>query len=451
MLRKHAITYALLAAPLLALPWLTGCGGDSSAAAPQQPQQYQPRVQQVEVSAVPVQRQTLTTEQEFTGNLLPRRYSRIMAEVEGVVESIPQVGERFDVEANGRRYTEQLAITYGQLVRGGDVLVQVDTKDTQLALRMADAKLKKAQADLASLKAWRRDEEVQRLAALRDEARARFEQASSNFERTESLMQNKTLTRSDYDKAAMELNTTRASLTAAEATLRQSTTGPTPEEIAVQEALIAQAQAEVQQVQSRMEKATIRAPYDAVVTSFHVERGDWVSPASGPVVELMDLQFLIAEIAVPESYVGQLHIRDRASVEIAGSLETIPGIVVAMNDYVDPQTRTFQVRVAIDNNARRFKAGQFATVHLSTGTPDVANLTVPTRSIVYEEGQPHVFVVQGDRVSSKAVQIGAANGNSTEVLAGLQEGDLVVFEDPTLLADDMQVSVRDSERLVMNP
>src|SRR5690606_24516493 len=140
---------------------------------------------------------------------------------------------------------------------------------------------------------------------------------------------------------------------------------------------------------------------------------------SGAVVGLMDLRYLSAEIAVPESHTGRVKVGDLADVQAAGTLEPVPGLVVAVNDYVDPKTRTFHVRVAIDNAQRQFKAGQFANVRLSASATQAETLAVPTASIVFVEGQPHVFVVDGDRVSIKGVQIGTRGREKTEVFAGV--------------------------------
>lgn len=437
----------ILTALVLAGVWLVDRNRDTSAATTAS--SYEPRLQQVQVRVAPVMRQSLTSELEVTGNLLPRRVTRVMAEVEGMVREIPQIGEQIDVEIEGRRYSERLGITYGQRVKQGDTLIQLDTRDAEVALRLAQAKLLKAQADLAHLKAWRRPEEVQRLTALRDEAHSRHEHAISDFRRTELLLKRNAASQSEFDRAALEVATLRAVLSASQASLAAAEAGPTQEELAVQQALISQAEAEVEQHRRTIEKAIIRAPYDSVITAFHVEVGDRVTPTSGPVAELMDIRYLSAEIAVPEAYIGRIDIRDEARVEAAGRTQSVPGVVIAVNDYVDPQTRTFNVRVAIDNEQRQFKAGQFAHVRLTRGAGDAPGsgdgepLAVPRESVVFVEGQPHVFILRDETVQLTAVKVGVSNATATEIRQGLTAGDVVVVDDPSLLADGMQVSVRE--------
>ncbi|TVS12661.1 MAG: efflux RND transporter periplasmic adaptor subunit [Planctomycetaceae bacterium] len=431
-----------LAALLLVGVWIWVVGRDTNTSAATTAVSYMPRLQQVHVTVAPATRQSLDAEFEFTGNLLPRRVTRVMAEVEGIVYEVPQVGAQIDVEVDGRHYSERLGIGYGQQVSKGDVLVWLDTRDAEVGLRIAEAKLAKAQADLGKLKAWQRPEEVQRLTALRDEAQSRHQHAISDYHRTESLVQRNAATKSEYEKAALEVATLRAVLEASEASLAVAQAGPMQEEIAVQRALIAQAEAEVEQHRRTLDKAVLRAPYDSVVTAYHVEVGDRVTPAGGPVVELMDIRYLSAEIAVPEAYVGRLTLEDRARVEAAGSTGPVPGMVIAVNEFVDPQTRTFQVRVAIDNEQRKFKAGQFARVRLTLGSGGDQRLAVPRESVVFMEGQPHVFLLRDDTVHQTSVTIGVSSATAIEIQSGLAAGDKVVVDDPSLLADGMKVSVR---------
>ena len=432
--------FALLAITFCSLV-IVGCSAGASSEDPAAT--YQPRIKPTEVEVAAVEYYPIQTKIEFTGNLLPRRVTRVASDVEGIVQAIPQVGAKFEVIENGKHYSEQLGLTYGQAVKQGDLLVQVDMSDEEVALQIAQAKLQKAEADLNHLQAWERPEEVHRLDALREEANARLEQAKQNYQRMQQLYDRKAISTSEFEKASTEVRTAEAVVAATEATLNQAQAGPTPEEIAIQKALVAQAEAEVEQHRKTLAKGQIRAPYDGVITAFQVEVGDRVAPGADPIAEIMDLRYLVAEIAIPETYVGMVHVEDRASVSAAGSETPVTGIVVAVNDRVDPQTRTFSVRIAIDNEQRRFKAGQFATVTLSFGDATQQRLAIPNRAIVLVEGSPHVFTVKdGDHVETTAVRLGLASDSLTEVVTGLSNGEFVVVDDPSLLADEMLVSVK---------
>ncbi len=436
---RRLLVLAICAA---SLPVFTGCEGNVTASQPPETKGASP-ARRLQVEVAPVDQTAFSADLAFTGNLLPRRMTRIVPQVDGVVQSITAMGPRFQMEVAGRRYDEQLSLGFGQAVKAGDVLVRLDPRDFEMAVQLADARQRQAEADLAKLKAWQRPEEVQRLAALKEEAEAKYGQAYRTYERAAALTDQNVISQSEYDRVVTDVNTAKALLDSAAANLASAKAGPTQEELAVQEAYIAHARAEADMKRLELEKTTIRAPYDGVVTAVHVEVGERVSGAQGPAVELMDLRYLIAEVGVPAAYVGKVQVKDRASVSTVASTSPVPAVVIAVNEVVDPSSRAFQVRVAIDNAEGRFKAGQFAKVHFKlAANQSGAAVTVPSKAIVFVEGQPHVYVLNGERVELTAVQLGLVSGDQTQISSGLQPGQQVVVNDPNLLSDGMRVAVK---------
>lgn len=345
MIRFGQIRPAISLAVLSCLLGAAGCG-PTTVTGPTEVASI--AIRDVEVTAEGVKTQSLASELEFTGNLLPKRVSRLTFEVDGIVSNIPQVGAKFDVTHNGKRYQQQLGIIYGQAVSEGDPLVQLNTDDYQLELQIAEAKLAKAQADLAKLLAGQRPEEIQRLTALRNESQARYDQAQREHSRLQELRRNNVVSTSEYDQTATQAAVASAMLDSAQALLASAQAGPTQEEIAVQNALIRQFEVEQRQARQNLSKTTLLAPYSGVIVSINVEVGDRVAASSNPVIEMMDIDYLVAEIGIPESLVGRVQVGGMAQVHAAGSNAPQAGLVVAVNEMVEPQTRTFKVRVAIE-------------------------------------------------------------------------------------------------------
>lgn len=426
--------------PVLALALLTSLGCQREVKIVAKPASIS--LSEIEVSALPVSQQTLASRLEFTGNLLPKRASRLTFEVDGIVANIPATGTKFDVTVEGKRYQEQLSLSYGQWVEAGDLLVELDRSDFELQLLIAEAKLAKAQADLAHLVAGPRPEEIRRLTALRNESQARFAQADRENRRMQELRRTQVVSSSESDQASTAAAAAGAQLESAEAMLASAEAGPTVEEIAVEEALVRQMAVEVDLAQQNLRKTKLVAPYSGVVVSINVEVGDRVAASSSPVIEMMNSQYLVAEINVPEALVGKVAVHDMAEVYTAGVDGPTTGLVVAVNEMVDPQSRSFRVRVAIDNDLRQFKAGQFAKVILAVQSDSSQSLTVPNASIVFADGQPTVFVIEDGRVRRQAIQLGLSSSEWTEVKSGLAVGRMVVTDDPSLLTDGMQVRTR---------
>ncbi len=394
------------------------------------------------VDLAEVRRGDITSLLELTGNILPKRRTIIVSEVDGVVQSFASSKKKFEVEINGRTYSESPTLGLGDPVSKGDILVQIDPRDVELELGAAKASLLKAEMDLKELMTWKRPEEVKRLEAARSEAEARLQLSTSNLNRMERLAASRASTPSELDEARSEQRIARAALERAEAELSLATAGPTEAEIAVAESIVAQAQAEVEIKQETLTKTTIRAPYDGVITERFIDEGERISAQPRvEIMEIMDLSLVIVQIAIPERYLHRVQVNDWVEVKAQGVRDPVPGLIVLVNDKVDHETRTFRVRVALENLEGRFKPGQFVRADFSINSVTEA-LLVPSQALVYAGGQPQVFLFDNGRARLRPVQIGLSGDGLTEVVSGLAIGDPVVVDDPSILADGMLVQAR---------
>jgi HlyD family secretion protein len=388
----------------------------------------------------------LQTELELTGNLLPQRRTLIVSEVDGVVQSIRNSSERIEAELEGRVYSQQLSVNLGHRVEQGELLVELDPREYELQLAAAEARQDQAQRQLEDLLAWRRPEVVQRLQARKDEALARLEKAQADQQRIKSLVEQRATSPFELDQAVAELHFAQAAVASAEADLAEARSGPTPTEVEVARTLVAQAAAEVAVHRDRLARTKIRAPYSGVITERFVDEGERVTTMPRvELMELIDVQILMVQVSIPERFVGRISTGDWVSVSLVGSEQAVPGLVVLVNEKVDYETRTFRVRVGIENFDYRFKAGQFARVRFRLEEARQA-LIVPAAAVLFAGGQPQVFVYHPEtqQVQLRSIQLGLSNAEACQVLEGLAEGEQVVIDDPAILADGMRVSVDDS-------
>jgi len=116
---------------------------------------------------------------------------------------------------------------------------------------------------------------------------------------------------------------------------------------------------------------------------------------------------------------------DPVLVDVEGLSEVIHAKVDAVEDSIDPATRTYGVRIRIPNLDHRLKAGVFARVEIQpTGKPDV--LLVPREAIRTEDAQARVLVVRDGRAVAVPVRLGLLSDSYAEVVSGLTEGDTVI-------------------------
>ena len=399
--------------------------------------------ERVSVELAPVSRSGISATIEVVGSLVAQRESIIVSEVDGVVAAIGNVKQTpVPATVGDPRLAEASRINIGVEVSKGDVLVMLDPTEYQLKLQAAKARLTTAEKELANLYAWRRDEEVRRAEAAREEAAAQVELAEAELRRARDLIERGAIVQATLDQRQTTLKTAKAALARAEAELTLAQAGPTQEEIAVGMAAIEQARTEVARAEWELSRTQIRAPYDGVVTERFVDEGDSVTAMPRvEILELMDLSVLTAELAVSERYINRIQFGQPAQVRVKGSVEPYQGVIVLMNDKVDPSSRTFRIRVGIPNEQRRLKVGQFASVTLQIDRTE-DTLVIPTDAIAYTGGQANVFVLDQDVVRQRPVQLGLMNERKTEVLSGLEVGERVVVDDPSILSDGMAVDVR---------
>ena len=396
----------------------------------------------LEVEVIRIGRSQITSSLELVGSLMPVRATTIVADVDGRIKAFPQSNRKVDVEIGGKKRSLTLGLGLGHEVKQGDVLVQIDPVDFELELKVAKANLELVRRNLANLLAWKRAEEVEQTEAQLEEASAVLERARADLDRSETLLGKKVTSQFAHDAIVMTYRTAVATKKHAEAALKIAKAGPTEEETAVAKAQIAAAEAAVEMRAEKLAKTTVRSPYDAVIADRYVDVGDRVTAMPRvEIMQLVDPRAVFAEVAVPERYQAMVKLDNVATVRATGVQQPMRGVVDLINGKIDPQTRTFRIRVAIDNRKRVFKPGGFVRVTLPLASTARA-LVVPFRAVTFSEGQPAVFVYRDGRVRKQPVSLGISNRNDYEILSGISEGDAVVVDKTSLLADGLRVRLR---------
>ena len=173
---------------------------------------------------------------------------------------------------------------------------------------------------------------------------------------------------------------------------------------------------------------TIVAPFSGVVVQKHATLGEVAGPAD-QLFTVADLSRLWIELEIFERDLERVAASQSVIVSAASYPgRTFAGRIVYVADVLEPEHRTVQARVEVENPARALKPGMFATaeIEMETGEPVVV---VPREALQDVEGQ-HVVWVPGDEAGefrARPVEVGGAlrDGRLT-VLSGLAPGESVV-------------------------
>jgi membrane fusion protein (multidrug efflux system) len=197
--------------------------------------------------------------------------------------------------------------------------------------------------------------------------------------------------------------------------------------------------ARVAAARSRLSDTVIRAPFNGRVGLRRVSVGSPVAPGA-VITTLDDTSTIKLDFTVPERVVAAMQAGLRLeATSVAYPGKTFEVKVASVDSRVDPNTRSVIVRALVPNGDGLLKPGMFLNVHLSRGTANV--LVVPEESLVPEQGDVFVYVVQDGKASKRKIQTGQRAVGTVQVTDGLQAGEIVVTEGTQKLRDGASVSV----------
>ncbi|MGE0580507.1 MAG: efflux RND transporter periplasmic adaptor subunit [Steroidobacteraceae bacterium] len=185
-------------------------------------------------------------------------------------------------------------------------------------------------------------------------------------------------------------------------------------------------QARVAAAEARLADTVIRAPFNGRVGLRRVSVGSLVSPGT-VITTLDDTSLMKVDFAVPENLLGSL----REGLELTARTAAHPdrglkGRVLTIDSRIDPTTRSVTVRALVPNSELLLRPGMFVNVTLRKDEYDA--LVIPEQALVPEQSKQYVFVVDGDKVARREVQIGRREPGKVEIVSGLAQGERVVVE-----------------------
>ncbi|MGH9407547.1 MAG: efflux RND transporter periplasmic adaptor subunit [Terriglobia bacterium] len=348
-----------------------------------------------------------------------------------------------------------VGIEAGDHVKKGQVLVRLDDSEFHAQWAQAVANLAAAEAKLKELEAGSRPQEIAASKATMAQAQATFDNAAINLKREEALFKQQIASQQQLTDSQSQYNVALAQLNNAKQNFALVKIGPRIEDINAQRAAAAQARAAVDYAQTMLDACLIRSPIDGTVLERDVEIGEMVSNESfggtigvkSSVASLADLNDLLVELDINENDFPKISMRQRANVTAdAYPSRVYPGYVYQISPEADRQKATIQVKVKIehpDSYLRPEMNGHVAFLApASSGRAQSESLTVPSTAITQQNGEPAVFVLEGNRVRRENIQTGSQAGNQTEVTRGLGPNDAVVVSPANTLKSGERVKAQ---------
>ena len=348
------------------------------------------------------------------------------------IEQVPLVQT---VVAAGRVITESrtqigseiTGVVQERLVQEGDV---VQAGDTLLVLR-ADgtaAQVRQAEAALSQLLTSTRPQAELAL----ERAEAQLAQASRETARHRALTQRSLLSVEALEQAEQAELLARTAVGQARLTAAALAPGGV-EEVVLSERLAA--------LQAQLAKSVLKAEADGIILTRNAEPGDLVQP--GRILFTMALSGH-TEIRVPldERNLSLLSLQQQAvAVADAYPDQPFPARIIFIAPGIDPQRGTIEVRLAVDPAPEFLRQDMTVSVNIETGRRG-STLALPNDALgEIQSNQARVLLVRNNKVYRQQVTLGLRGLAMSEVVAGLNNGDLVLAYGSSAIADGARVRV----------
>jgi HlyD family secretion protein len=377
----------------------------------------------------------------------------VKAEKGNIAAQITAVGtiwprEKADVGAKISAPIKQMALLKNKVVRAGEVIAVLESRDLQAQRAEAVAALNEARANERSLVTGtipKTNAEDQK--ALFD-ARAKVNTARATYERRRLLYENGGISKKDLESSQLDLTTAEDELRLEEQTVSLRARSLNPNDRALAEARTAQAQQHLATLDAQVGYATIRSPITGIVTDQFQYEGEFAS-AGGKLVTIADTSTVIVKAPFADTVAAQLKTGDAATVlPTDASAEEMKGQITLLSRSSDPTNRTVEVWVTLGNGAGKLRANGAAQVTVSANSKNDA-IVVPASAVTLESSNADegtVMVVDAQNVAHETkVTIGIRTADKIEIAEGLQGGETVVIEGNYALPDGTKVDTSAGE------
>ena len=357
----------------------------------------------------------------------------------------------------------EIAVREGDTVEPGDLIVQLQLNREQGEVEAAESQVNIQRANLSNAEAELRGAEAEVAAAqavveqskadLREQE-AELELARTNIERTKFLVEQGAQSQQDLDDRTKDLNAAQAQTDALKAALNssQKALSASQERVASARSAIAGQEAALKRAQARVNIATENLEFNRITAPIAGTVGN-IQPKVGDFVDIGDTITSITQDNALELSVG-IPLEQASNLELGLPVELIDlqGNALAEGDisFISPRTdrssQAILVKAAFNNNGR-LRDDSFARARIIWS--EDSGLLIPTETVSRIAGKTFVFVAteKEQEDGSKAivaeqrpVELGAIQGQSYQVISGLNPGDKLITTNILNLADGTPVN-----------
>ncbi len=330
-----------------------------------------------------------------------------------------RAARELEVSSNSNAIIREINIYEGKRVKKEDLLVKLDDREYQIALKEAEEQLMSARVEYGLLK--------------KD-----LPNDTSGFAKAKDYERELKLIKKGFKKGEISKNEYIDKRDDLE--MKLIFTGAKREEFILNKSGVTRGINAREKAKLNIEHTEIRAEFDGEIGAFELVSGMRVSTGK-LLLKLFDIKTLKIDVNILENEISKIKLNNYVKVEIpAIPEEEFYGTVKRISPFINSEDGTCKVEIEIKNKNGEIKPGMFAKVLIETNT--LSNrLLVKKDALLVRDKRNLVFVVEDSLAKWKYVKIGNENENFFEILDGVKKDDNVIVRGHYNLAHDSKVKV----------
>ena len=210
---------------------------------------------------------------------------------------------------------------------------------------------------------------------------------------------------------------------------------------------LAQAQANVSMTGKRLSDTRLYAPFTGIISAKLIDRGASAAPGM-PAFTILKTDQVYAKAPITESDISKLTIGKEVLVIVPALNDSLRGKVTIINPQADNSSRTYSVKVRLNNSGKKLLPGMLAQRQVFTGKQQ-QNIVIPASSIVRDaDDLTYVFLAtqQNTAIRRRVTTSGVTTNNEVIVQSGLRTGDRLIVNGQTRLEDGNSIQLLLSDK-----
>ena len=328
--------------------------------------------------------------------------------------------KRVTVALQGTGRVLRVAVTEGQAVEAGQLLIELDNSDSRASLAQASGVVLQAQAKLRQLSELSQPQAMQALA----QAQATALQARKVLDRNRDLVAQGFVSQAAVDDTQRAVDVAASQVTSAQAQVK--TNSPGGSDALLLEAALRQALAAQQLARIKLEQGQVLAPSSGVLISRSVEVGDIVQSGKALMVLATSGQTQIL-IQVDEKNLSKIALNQKAYASAdAFASQRFDAVVAYINPGVDATRGSVEVKLNVASPPAYLRQDMTVSVDIETARR-TATVVIPTSTLEDATSEkPWVLVVRGKHAVKQFIKLGLRGDTRVEVLDGIAADEGVV-------------------------